>query len=131
MSCFCQGVCEIYTNTKRSPAQDSDQKPFPCGQCSKSLIQRDLLTQHLRLHSGERHVQCSVCSKSFQARADMKMYQLLHRAEMPFACKCGKGFAQRFKLVVHIRTHISKSSLSSVISARNLSSVPSATRLST
>ncbi|EHB00986.1 Zinc finger protein 274 [Heterocephalus glaber] len=70
-----------------------------CQNFGKAFVQSSSLTQHQRVHSGERPFQCQECGRTVN---DLRT----HTGAKPYACQdCGKAFWQSFHLTQHQRTH--------------------------
>ena len=82
------------------------EKSFMCTVCGRSFARRDYLAKHMRTHTGEKPSVCTVCGRSFAQMSVMMRHMQTHTGEKSFVCTdCGRSFARSDHLTKHMRTH--------------------------
>ncbi|XP_077918564.1 uncharacterized protein LOC118526219 isoform X2 [Halichoerus grypus] len=82
------------------------ERPYECSECAKAFSQRANLIQHQRIHSGEKPYKCEDCDKAFRQSSSLREHQIIHSGKKPFLCnECRKGFSKRSALMSHQRIH--------------------------
>lgn len=78
-----------------------------CRVCGRMFSRDCDLIRHMdEVHMGERAFKCSSCGKEFARRNHLAIHLRIHTGERPHTCPfCKKSFAQRSNLNVHLRTH--------------------------
>lgn len=82
-------------------------KIWPCKACGKNYSSKNLLDEHMNMHTGARPYKCPHCPKDFASKYTLTAHMKIHYdRKRPFECKdCGKSFFSNQNLTQHIRTH--------------------------
>ncbi|XP_061520601.1 zinc finger protein 408 [Phycodurus eques] len=99
---YCSGL--IYTQPPK----------LQCTLCPKLLANSGSLSNHMKLHTGEKPHICQHCGKSFSQKGNLNSHLRIHNGERPFPCpECDQRFAQKAELCRHRLSHTGASFLCS------------------
>ncbi|XP_059614642.1 zinc finger protein 3 homolog [Phlebotomus argentipes] len=96
------------TNQTLHLIRHSDLTPYKCDypECTKAYKTYLGLRYHKYTHTDYRPHVCEICGRGFARRSKMVVHMLVHTNERNFPCElCGKAFKQRYNLIAHRRTH--------------------------
>ena len=72
----------------------------------KPSMKSSALTEHLRIHTKEKHYHCKKYKKSFRHNSGLVEYLKIHPGEKPYECnECGKAFPQNSGLKWYKKIH--------------------------
>nr|XP_019527096.2 zinc finger protein 761-like [Aedes albopictus] len=82
-------------------------KVWSCEVCEKKYSSKNLLDEHMNMHSGKRPFKCSLCPKDFASKYTLTAHMKIHQdRERLYSCKeCGKGFYSQNNLIQHEKIH--------------------------
>lgn len=105
-------VCkETFTDSRQfrihKKTHSASIKIWPCKECGKKYSSKNLLDEHMNMHTGARPYQCPHCPKDFASKYTLTAHMKIHYdRKRPFECKeCGKSFFSNQNLTQHVRTH--------------------------
>ncbi|PIO22589.1 hypothetical protein AB205_0052120, partial [Aquarana catesbeiana] len=82
------------------------EKRYACPECGKSFPRRYDFVLHQRSHTGEKPYPCPECGKCFAIKSNLAKHQKTHTGEKPYSCpECGKCFSQKVHLNSHRMSH--------------------------
>ncbi|KAH9496774.1 hypothetical protein Btru_009391 [Bulinus truncatus] len=126
---------KLLVHTRKHKRYSPEKMPFKCDVCDLFFSESDHVTKHQVMHTGEEWFTCDICFKSFKLESDLIVHrrsrhiirheskrknsfsQLLETLKpkasfinkIQYRCyDCGKTFTERFRLVRHIRTHLTE-----------------------
>ena len=78
-----------------------------CKVCNKSFSRSDMLTRHMRLHTGLRPYECRVCGQVFSRSDHLHTHMRTHTGEKPYRCpQCPYAAPRRDMITRHMRIHM-------------------------
>ncbi|XP_078528658.1 uncharacterized protein LOC144806095 [Lissotriton helveticus] len=81
-------------------------KPYQCSECQERFYNKHSLSRHVITHSGEKPYQCSECQKRFSFKGNLTVHTRTHTGEKPYQCsECQKRFCKKQSLSQHVLTH--------------------------
>lgn len=81
-------------------------KNLKCPNCPYKTYHNSNLTNHKRIHSGEKPYSCKHCGEMFRFSGVRNLHEKTHTGEREYSCQyCGKEFARRYVCLLHERTH--------------------------
>ncbi|KAK4307724.1 hypothetical protein Pmani_020530 [Petrolisthes manimaculis] len=85
---------------------DTSSKTYMCDMCKRSFARSDMLTRHMRLHTGHKPYTCRVCGQVFSRSDHLSTHQRTHTGEKPYKCpQCPYAACRRDMITRHMRTH--------------------------
>ncbi|KAG5896115.1 hypothetical protein JTB14_006903 [Gonioctena quinquepunctata] len=91
----------------------TEERPFDCPQCPRKFRQSSALKKHMRSHTGECPFECEICGKKYKYWAGFDYHMKTHTGEKSHCCPiCGRAFVTKANMSVHMRIcGLSKSKL--------------------
>ncbi|XP_066265635.1 uncharacterized protein [Branchiostoma lanceolatum] len=82
------------------------EKPFKCSECDYSACQKVNLDRHMLKHTGEKPFMCGECGYRTAYKAHLMPHMLEHAGTKPYVCgECGYRSTRKGNLVWHQKKH--------------------------
>lgn len=105
-------ICQcVFHNSRQfrshKKTHNVNMKIWSCKECNKNYSSKNLLDEHMNMHTGERPYKCPHCTKDFASKYTLTAHMKTHyERKRPYECKeCNKSFFSNQNLTQHERTH--------------------------
>ncbi|XP_075529821.1 uncharacterized protein LOC142563161 isoform X1 [Dermacentor variabilis] len=103
-------VKESLDNHRRREHRQKPQGKHKCPRCPYSSNKSHNVTNHERIHTGEKPFACQICRRGFSRRAHLDRHLLVHTEERRYECPdCGQRFTQASNMARHRKLHSGES----------------------
>ncbi|CAD5208116.1 unnamed protein product [Bursaphelenchus xylophilus] len=95
----------VSVSIEPSTEENDEDKQFMCRFCNKDFRRPDILSRHLRRHTGEKPFCCDCCGRHFSRSDHLRTHRRTHTDEKPYKCDvCPYAARRRDVLTRHMST---------------------------
>lgn len=77
-----------------------------CDVCNKKMRSQMALSNHMKIHTGDKYFSCETCGKDFSCSSNLNQHMLTHTKTRPFKCgQCDAAFNHKNTLMMHMLKH--------------------------
>lgn len=104
---YCPYTTDVRSSMTDHERMHSGDRPFSCPSCDKKFTYKHNLVDHQRVHTGEKPYGCNICGQQFRDSSGLWSHRKLHLDDgKPHACRyCGRAFRLKSNLTKHLMTH--------------------------